>query len=99
VSASSWESFGISVLEAMFCGKAIIAPNVGGIPSLIENEVSGLLLEDYSPASLASSIMRLLNDSDLKMSLGNEAMQRSIVYYTIDRMLDDYESLYGQLVE
>ena len=98
VSASSWESFGSSVVEAMLFGKPVVAADVGGMSELIEDGVSGLLFATRSQAKLAKQVCRLLASATLRRKLGEAGRERAMTHFTIDRMLDAYESLYRNLV-
>jgi len=63
---SRWESFGLVLLEALSCGKPVVATNVVGIPEIIENGRNGLLVEPDDPAALAAAIKRVLTNHDLQ---------------------------------
>ena len=62
-----------ALCEAMLVGLPCVASFVGGIPSLIRHEESGLLFHDREPVMLAAAIERLLNDRTLAVRLGNQA--------------------------
>ncbi|MEJ1338291.1 MAG: glycosyltransferase [Candidatus Sedimenticola sp. (ex Thyasira tokunagai)] len=61
-----------SLMEAMACGLPSISTSVAGIPDLVKDGESGLLIEEKNPEALAESILRLVNDNDLakNISLG-----------------------------
>jgi glycosyltransferase involved in cell wall biosynthesis len=61
------------LFEAMTAGCAIVATRVGGVPEIVVNNETALLVEKQSPASLAEAIARLLADRDLRIRLGVEA--------------------------
>jgi len=56
------EAQGLSILEAMALSRPVVASNVGGIPEMIENGESGLLVAPHDPAALGDAIARLLTD-------------------------------------
>src|SRR5207249_7590501 len=64
------EPFGIAIIEAMACKKAVIATTAGGIPEIIENGKNGLLVEPDDPESLAEAIITVLKDQQLQAVLG-----------------------------
>jgi glycosyltransferase involved in cell wall biosynthesis len=75
--ASHEESLPNTVLEAMAAGVPMVATAVGGVPELIDDEVSGLLVPPGDPESLAGAIKRLAADPALRVRLGAAARQRA----------------------
>lgn len=73
---SLMEATSISGLEAMASGLPLVGTNVGGIPEIIEDGESGLLVEPRSPEQLASAFLRLLRDPSLRAQLGTGARRR-----------------------
>lgn len=76
VMPSLWEGLPYVVLEAMRAGLAIVSTDVGGISEAIEDGVDGLLVPPASPEALASAISRLLDDPELRATLGRAARER-----------------------
>jgi phosphatidyl-myo-inositol dimannoside synthase len=70
------EGFGIVFLEAMYYGKACIGAHAGGIPEVIDDGHTGLLVGTDTPEPLAQSIIRLLCDSKLRCEFGRNGRQR-----------------------
>ena len=66
------------VAEALACQKAVVASAVGGIPEIIENGRSGVLVEPDHPAALARELLALLEDGSLRKSLGHAGYRESI---------------------
>lgn len=75
---SFYESFGLAALEAMACGKPVIASNVGGLGWTIEAGRNGLLVPPGDSAALAAQIEWLLNDAQAQAALGQAARQRAL---------------------
>ncbi len=73
---SLYEPLGIVLLEAMACGKPVVASRVGGIPELVDEKV-GMLVEPKNPDALAKSILMLLSDADLAKKLGDAGRRRA----------------------
>src|SRR6266498_593772 len=70
----SWyEPFGMVVLEGMVHGMAIAASRVGGLAEILEHERTGLLFQPRDVPALTQSILRLVNDPDLRLRLGHAA--------------------------
>ena len=73
---SRMEPFGIVLIEAMACKAPVVATNVGGIPEIIQHEVSGILVEPENPEALSAAIRRVLMDASLKKELVENAYSR-----------------------
>jgi glycogen synthase len=70
----SWyEPFGMVVLEGMLHGMAIAATRVGGLAEILQHERTGLLFQPRDAPALTHSILRLVNDPDLRLRLGRAA--------------------------
>jgi glycosyltransferase involved in cell wall biosynthesis len=96
---SHYESFGIATLEAMFSGVPVIGTRVGGFLDLIEDGVSGFLVEPSDPHALALCLRLLMGDADKAASMGRAAFARAQQHYSceavIDRYIDCYRSVSG----
>ena len=65
------------VLEAMAHGRPVVGSRIGGIPDLVEDERSGLLVTPNDSTALANSLIRILTDHGLRQRLGSEARARA----------------------
>jgi len=88
------EGLPMAVLEAMFAGKPLIGTNVGGIPELIQNRQSGLLVEPKDSAGLAGAIAEILLGPEQAKIYGKAARQSVTSRYSSSAMIRAYESLY-----
>jgi trehalose synthase len=78
VQKSLQEGFGLTVTEAMWKGRAVVASAVGGIQDQIDDGVHGMLLEKPSvPTALGDTLARLLQDGPLLRRLGRNARRRA----------------------
>jgi len=84
----------ISVIEAMFAGKAIVTTRCGGIPELIRHQETGLLAEPGNVGQLADCLLRLIKDRPLIKQLGEKARQFAKDHLTVDKMADKIEHVY-----
>ena len=63
---SRFEAFGLSILEALFSGLPVVTTNVGGIPEIIRDGITGLLCEPDNPVSIAEKIKQLMQNKELR---------------------------------
>jgi phosphatidylinositol alpha-1,6-mannosyltransferase len=92
----SREAQGLSVVEAMALGKAVIATRTGGIPDAISDGENGLLVEQADPAGLADAIVKLASDPELTALLGAAALTTAQRYswpVSAARFLEVFESV------
>lgn len=87
-----------SLLEAMACGLPVIASRIGGVVDVVEDGKSGILFEPGDVSGLASAMVRLLRDEELRQRLGTEARKRIVDNFSIDRVADEYIKLYKKLI-
>ncbi|MCX7718987.1 MAG: glycosyltransferase [Candidatus Sumerlaeaceae bacterium] len=98
VQPSLRESFGLAAAEAMSAGVAVAASNTGGLPELVSDGEAGLLFSTGSPEALAVILHYLLSDAQLRARLGAAARRRVLEFFSQERMVRDYLSLYEHLV-
>ena len=96
VLASKLEGLGTSVLDALSCGKAIVATNAGGIPEMIVDRVNGLLVPKQNPEALAKAIIQLIDDSELRVKLAIEAKE-SATSFDISKLIEQHIDLYNRI--
>ncbi len=91
---SIWpEPFGLVVLEAMASGTCVVASAVGGLPEVIEDRRTGLLVPAADPDALAAAICAVLADPALKSSLERAAAQAVARKFTWERLVGEVEAL------
>jgi glycosyltransferase involved in cell wall biosynthesis len=88
-----------SVLEAMAAGVAVVATSVGGVPELIENEVSGLLIPPNNPSALSGAILRLLRNEALRQRLSSAGHDRAVTLFNFSRLMQTLETIYSKVPE
>ena len=97
-SISTAEAFGIVNLEAMASGIPVISTKVGGIPSIINNNVNGLLIEPKDEIALADSIIYLLENQDIRSKLAKEGFKR-VQNYSWKNIAKETERIYTCLLQ
>jgi glycosyltransferase involved in cell wall biosynthesis len=96
---SLWEGLPLSLLEAMSCGKPIVASATSGIPEAVTSEQDGLLVSPGSVEELTAALDRLLTDASLCQRLSERAAARGRAVFSIDAMTDQYEDTYRSLAQ
>jgi trehalose synthase len=89
------EGFGLTVTEALWKGRPVIAGNVGGIPLQIEDGVSGYLVDNSADA--AARTIDVLRDPELAKSVGRAGKARARERFLTPRLLRDWLELFGEL--
>ena len=99
VVAPSWfEAQGLSVMEAQAVGAAVVATNVGGIPDVIEDGRTGILVEPRDPEALAAAVLSLLDDPGAAKAIGQRAAEEATHRLTRQASARAFESLYNRLL-
>ncbi|MBI5765965.1 glycosyltransferase family 4 protein [Candidatus Falkowbacteria bacterium] len=88
------EGFPYSLLEAMTAGLPIVATKVGGIPEMIKNNYSGILVEPANPDELAKAIINLCQNKSLAMHLASQALAEYHQYFNFDTMIAKTKKVY-----
>jgi glycosyltransferase involved in cell wall biosynthesis len=88
------EAQGLTILEAMALSRPVVASNVGGIPEMIQDGVTGLLVPPHDAEALAAAIVRLLRDHPLADTLGRAGHDLVHDRFCIDLMVEAIQSVY-----
>jgi len=92
------EATSIAGLEAMASACAVVATNVGGLPEIIEDGVSGLLVPPRDPEALAQAIARLSETPELRKQLGLAARARVEQKFTWEQMASETTRAYERAI-
>jgi len=94
---SDSESFCLSILEAMFFACPSVATNVGGIPEVLEDGVTGLLAPAGDAEALSTAVESLIRDPTRRAALGSAAKSRARTKFSVEVIIPRYEALYQQI--
>jgi glycosyltransferase involved in cell wall biosynthesis len=94
---SDEETFGLSILEGMAMGKAVIGSRTGGLIELIDDGRNGILIPPKDSQSLANAMMDLIQNEDKRLRLGSAAFDRATCNYSIDKFIRKVEIGYKLL--
>ncbi|MEC1624890.1 N-acetyl-alpha-D-glucosaminyl L-malate synthase BshA [Bacillus mojavensis] len=96
---SEKESFGLVLLEAMACGVPCIGTNIGGIPEVIKNNVSGFLVDVGDIEAASAKAVRILEDEQLSKRFTEAAMEMLNNEFSSQKIVSQYEQIYADLAE
>ncbi|MDT9692817.1 glycosyltransferase [Streptomyces sp. P9(2023)] len=96
-SLTAAESFGMVLVEAMACATPVVGSDAGGIPYVITDHVTGLIVPRSDPHALAAACTRVLRDGDLADRLGAAGRQRAVQRYAWPALTDRYLDLFRSL--
>jgi glycosyltransferase involved in cell wall biosynthesis len=94
LSTADSEPLGLSVLEALAMARPVIAFATGGIPEIVENEVTGMLVPEATAPALAQVIQRARRDRSSLERMGASARRFAVDHCSIDRMCQGYAAAY-----
>jgi glycosyltransferase involved in cell wall biosynthesis len=97
VMSSVTEGLGTSLLDAMACGKPIIATTAGGIPEVVRDGETGLLVPPRDAAALADAIVTLLTDERTRRAMAEAGLERVRERFSVERMVQETLRLYQRV--
>jgi glycosyltransferase involved in cell wall biosynthesis len=93
---SRQESFGIVLLEAMVCGKAVIGTNVGGIPEIVIDGENGLLVNPEDEFGLADAMVYLIENEEARDGLGLSGKKIAVEKFQWTGIISQYLEIYAK---
>jgi glycosyltransferase involved in cell wall biosynthesis len=99
VSGAREEVFGLVLAEANLASIPVIAPCVGGIPEVIENNVTGILIPPENSAAVANAVQHLYKNPKLKNKLGLSGRQRVLENFNVEKYVLRFQSTYLDLIQ
>ncbi len=99
VPSSYPEPFGIVNIEVMACGLPVVATKVGGIPEIVVDGETGLLIEPNNPQELAMAIEKLLDSPDLRQEMGKAGRKRVEEKFSWEKHIEQLIEIYQKIVK
>jgi len=93
---SEVEGFAISIMEAMACSKPVVVTDIGPFTEIVKHRETGLVVPLHTPDAIASAIVELYRNNDLRKSIGDAAQKEIENRFDIAKIADNYLELYTQ---
>jgi glycosyltransferase involved in cell wall biosynthesis len=98
VALSRSESFGVAILEAGAAGKAVVVSNVGGLPEVVVQDETGIIVQSESPIEAANAIEKLILNVDLRNAMGEKARRHVMQNYSWEISIQKMLRLYHETI-
>lgn len=99
VQPSLSESFGLAIVQAMSVGLPVVASNAGGIPEVVTDGKSGILVEPAKPKLLAAAIVEILRDPSRSKKMGETARREAQIRFNLKDMIRELEIVYEEVAK
>jgi glycosyltransferase involved in cell wall biosynthesis len=99
VNSSLSEGTPLSVMEAMALGLPVVATNVGGVPKLVLDGETGMLVPPAEVEALAAALLELMRNAEKRRALGEAGRRRALEQFSIETAAAKYQALYDKLLE
>jgi len=99
VLSSHKEGLPYTIIEAMIAGLPVVATRVGGIPELVEDNVTGFLVPPGDPNTLAKALQNLLDSSNVRHEMGRAGRAKALMEFNLDDMLRKTRQVYDQVLK
>jgi glycosyltransferase involved in cell wall biosynthesis len=94
---SRWEGLPVSIMEAMFAGTAVVASRTGGVPEVVPENECALLFEPEDSEDLAKTLVKVLEDCELRLRLAENARKRAGILFTLSAFTSRLDSFYSEM--
>jgi starch synthase len=99
VAPSMWDNSPNTIYEAMACGTPVVATRVGGIPELVEDGITGLLVAPSDVHALADAIIALLDNPARRSQMGYCARAKAVGEFAVEKIAGETLALYGRVTK
>jgi glycosyltransferase involved in cell wall biosynthesis len=94
IMSSIYEGLGRSITEALSCGVPVVCTSVEGVPEIVRDDETGILVPPKDPGALANGIIKSLNDMDNARKMAEEGRKFVNENFDVKKMVDDIDTLY-----
>ena len=98
IMSSIYEGLGRSITEALSCGVPVVCTRVEGVPEIVRDNKTGILVPPKDPSALATGIIKSLNDMDNARKMAEEGRKFVNENFDVKKMVDDIDTLYDTLL-
>ena len=98
IMSSIYEGLGRSITEALSCGVPVVCTSVEGVPEIVRDNETGILVPPKDPSALATGIIKSLNDMDNARKMAEEGRKFVNENFDVKKMVDDIDTLYDTLL-
>ena len=98
IMSSIYEGLGRSITEALSCGVPVVCTSVEGVPEIVRDNETGILVPPKDPGALATGIINSLNDMDNAKRMAEEGRKFVNKNFDVNKMVDDIDALYDTLL-
>ncbi len=98
VNCSKSESFGVTVVEGMACGVPVVVTDCPGPKEVVIDGVTGIVLKDRSPQTMADAFVYLLSNDELRENMGKAGRERVLDQYDWSKNVSLLEELYKKVI-
>jgi glycosyltransferase involved in cell wall biosynthesis len=96
---SSDDSFPLVLLEVMQLGKPIIATIEGGIPEIVDDGITGFLVEKHNPQQIADKIKIMVDDAELRKNMGSAGRDKFLKNYTLEIFESNLRNVFDEILK
>jgi glycosyltransferase involved in cell wall biosynthesis len=93
------EAFGITIIEAMACGKPVVASNLSGVRSVVDNGINGYIFEVKQEGDLANRVNKIFADDVLREKMSKAGRDKAEKNYNQDILIQKVASVYSEIVK
>jgi glycosyltransferase involved in cell wall biosynthesis len=98
VLTSASEGTPVTIIEALAAGRPVVATRVGGVPDVVEEGETGFLVRPRDTHALAERLEILAGDPERRVAMGATGRERTLARYAVERLVDDMDQLYRELL-